>query len=860
LLGVLIAVSAFASLTFHSSAATSATATFLDVCPTPQVQWFSPGKVPLGNSIFTINGTGFVSGAVAKLDGAPLPTTYVSSTQLKATSNVIQSSSGNLTVTNPCSATPSSPRLIEFGLGIVVTISPSTATVPTGANQQFTATVTGTNTTGVYWTVIGGSTRGTITSNGLYKAPASSPGAPVTIRASSAANSERSGTATVTVSGATQTIAVSINPTSATVNTGATQQFTATVTGTANTAVTWQVNNVTGGNSTTGTISTGGLYTAPAAVPANPVTVTAVSQADNTKKATATVGINTPPPVVAISISPTVASLATGATQQFNATVSGTANTAVTWQVNNVTGGDPSNGTITVNGLYTAPVAIPAGGITVTAVSQADPTKKATANVSIVDPQLVTLGRFLDQTTFGPTPSLIAKVKQVGMAGFLNEQFGLPESPLPDPFTATNSANIDAVFANAFTGQDQLRQRVIYAYSEIFVEATFKNYNADMIAPWRRLLSRNAFGNYKTLLKELTNDSSMGQFLDSANSGVFGGAANENYPREVMQLFSLGLYKLNPDGSQQLDATNQPIPTYTQTDVQQLALALTGWTYDNSAHNAGSGNYNYYPGPMLPVSAKHNTTQKTLLGQTIPAGLSPQQELDAVVNILFNHQNVGPFMATRLIRALITSNPSPAYIARITAVFNDNGQGVRGDLKAVINAIIMDQEARNDAPPSNFGRLRTPLQSLLFMSRALNLTPGAASQFNYQLYTMGEAILDAPSVFGHYSPMFRIPKSNGLFGPEFQIYTATEAANRGNFMYQFIYVYPIHPALQPLANIAGNPATLVNTVDNTLLFGRMLPSTRTALLNAIPMQYDNTSRMLAAVYLTVTSGEFLVQR
>lgn len=833
------------------------------IVATPSVQWFSPHPVPLGNTTFTVNGTNFVNGAVVMLEGVAMPTTFVSSTQLKVTSNFTDSGSGNLTVTNPGSPNvTSSPRLLEWGQGIKVTIIPPTATVAPGAKQQFTAIVSATTNKQVYWYVNGGSANGTITSGGLYTAPNVAPASPVTIRAVCAINSERSATATVTVSGSGggQTVSVSISPTSASVQTGTTRQFSATISGSANTAVTWQVNNVTGGNATTGTISTAGLYTAPAAVPASSVVVKAVSQADSSKSASATVTVTAPANPIAISISPTAASLAVGATQQFTATVTGTANTAVTWQVNNVTGGDPANGTISQSGLYTAPQTIPVSGITITAVSQADSTKKASASVSIIDQQLITIGRFLDQTTFGATPALIAKVKQLGMQGFLNEQYSLPESPLPDPFTATSSANIDAVFANAMNGQDQLRQRVMYAFSEIFVEANFKNYNADMLAPWRKLLSRNAFGNYRTLLKELTNDSSMGQFLDSANSGVFGGAANENYPREVMQLFSIGLYKLNLDGSQQLDASNQPIPTYTQTDVQQLALALTGWTYDNATHNAGYGNYNYYPAPMIPLASKHNTSQKTVLGQTIPAGLTPQQELDAVVDILFNHPNVGPFMATRMIRAMVTSNPSPAYIARVAAVFNNNGQGVRGDLKAVVNAIIMDPEARNDAVPSNFGRLRTPVQSVLFMCRALNITPGAASQFNYQLYTMGEAILDAPSVFGHYSPMFRIPKGNGLFGPEFQIYTATEAANRGNFLYQFLYIYPINPALQPYVNIAGSPASLVAALDNALLFGRMLPSTRTALFNAIPMQYDNNARTLTAVYLIVTSGEFLVQR
>ncbi|HQR31679.1 MAG TPA: DUF1800 family protein [Blastocatellia bacterium] len=829
---------------------------------TPVVQWFSPSPVPLGNTTFTVNGSSFVSGAIEYLDGVAMPTTFVSATQLKVTSNFTDSGSGNLTVTNPGSpSATSSPRLLEWGQGIKVTILPSTVTVAPGAKQQFTAVVSATTNKTVYWYVNGGSANGTITSSGLYTAPSVAPATPVTIRAVCAINSERQGTATVTVSGSgTPTVSIGISPTSATVQTSATQQFTATVSGSANTSVTWQVNNVTGGSATTGTITSAGLYTAPATIPASAVVVKAVSQANTTKSASATVTVTAPVNPITVSISPLSASLAVGATQQFTATVGGTANTAVTWQVNNTIGGDAANGTISATGLYTAPQTLPVSSITVTAVSQADATKKASASINIIDAQLIAIGRFLDQTTFGATPALIAKVKQVGMQGFLNEQYGLAESPLPDPFTATGSANVDAMFNNALTGQDQLRQRVMYALSEIFVEATFKNYNADMIAPWRKLLSRNALGNYRTLLKELTNDSSMGQFLDSANSGVFGGAANENYPREVMQLFSIGLYKLNQDGSQQLDVNNQPIPTYTQTDVQQLALALTGWTYDNASHTAGNGNYNYYPAPMIPLSSKHNTSQKTLLGQTIPAGLSPQQELDVVIDILFNHPNVGPFMATRMIRAMVTSNPTPGYISRVAAVFNNNGQGVRGDLKAVVNAIIMDPEARNDNVPSNFGRLRTPLQSLLVMCRALNITPGAASQFNYQLYTMGEAILDAPSVFGHYSPMFRIPKGNGLFGPEFQIYTATEAANRGNFMYQFLYVYPINPALQPYVNIAGSPASLISSLDNALLFGRMLPSTRNALFNAVTMQYDNNARVLAAVYLIVTSGEFLVQR
>lgn len=262
---------------------------------------------------------------------------------------------------------------------------------------------------------------------------------------------------------------------------------------------------------------------------------------------------------------------------------------------------------------------------------------------------------------------------------------------------------------------------------------------------------------------------------------------------------------------------------------------------------------------MIPVPGKHNAAMKTILGQQLAAGQTIQQDLDGAIDIVFNHPNVGPFMATRLIRAFVTSNPSPAYVGRVAAVFNDNGQSVRGDLQAVLRAVIMDQEARDDNPPATFGRLRTPMQHTIAMSRALGLNINGASGFAYLFYNMNEGMLDAPSVFGHYSPTFRIPKSN-LFGPEFQIYSASDAVNRANFFYGMLFnPWPINPSLQPFANLAGNSNALINAVDNALLFGRMSQTTRNAIANALPSQPDNNARALAALYLTVTSGEYLVQ-
>lgn len=741
-------------------------------------------------------------------------------------------------------------------------------------------------------------------------------------------------------------VTVAIDPVNLTLSVGGTRQYSLKLMGTTNTAVTWAINNLPGGNATVGTITSTGFYTAPAVPPPGyTVSIKATSVADPTASATGTITVrnqipyvtsvvpsalplgpfsitvngsrfvsgaqvlwNTTPLVtnyvsqtqltatgnatltgnfnitvanpgpgavsspalpikvsssVVVNVTPASVGLVPGASQQFQAAVSGTANTAVTWRVNGTPGGDPSLGTITQTGLYTAPSAVPtAGVVTVSALSQADNITQGTATVTIQDPLAITYGRFLDQATFGSTPQLMAHVRQVGIPAFIDEQFMTPESPWPSLSTAQRSDAVDAFFGNALNGQDQLRQRLIFALSEIIVIAMNKNTNGNEIVPWLQLLSRNAFGNYRTLLREITLDASMGKYLDMANSfkpGINGGA-NENYAREVMQLFSIGLWKLNPDGSQQLDAMGNPIPTYTQTDVKQMALALTGWTYGNSSNTPPQyPNWNYYPGPMLPILAYHDRTQKTVLGQTLAAYQTNVQDLDGAIDILFNHPNVGPFIATRLIRALVTSNPSPAYIARVAAAFNDDGQGVRGDMKAVIRAILMDQEARDDNPPANFGRLRTAVQQTIAFLRALNMQAGAASGFGYIFYTFGEGMLDAPSVFGHYSPMYRVPKTQ-LFGPEFQIYSPTEAVNRANFLYSWMgSPWPINPALQPFVNVAGNATALINAVDNALLYGRMTPAMRTALTNALPAMTDNYQRTLTVLYLTATSGDYLIQ-
>ena len=479
--------------------------------------------------------------------------------------------------------------------------------------------------------------------------------------------------------------------------------------------------------------------------------------------------------------------------------------------------------------------------------------------------QTLTYARFLEQATFGPTPQSLAYVQQVGLEAFLDDQFSRAESPLPPLNPNDRNALLNAFVGNAAQGEDQLRQRMINALSEIIVISTNKNQQNQQIVPWLAILSRNAFGNYRTLLYEISTDASMGMYLDMVNSArpTAEGGANENYAREVMQLFTIGLHQLNQDGTPVLDTSGNLIPTYTQTDVAQVALAFTGWTYNTSSNppSATLRNFGYYPGPMIPAPAYHETSSKTVLGTVIPANQTVQQDMSSVLDILFNHPNLGPFLATRLIRALVTSNPSPAYVARISAVFADNGQGVRGDLRAVVRAILLDAEARNDNPAGAFGRLRTPMQHVIAMCRALGLTVPAGSTINWNLGQMGEHPLMAPSVFGHYSALFRIPNSGGLYGPEFQIHTPMEAINRANLLHaQWTTPTGTLPAaLQPLADISADPVALTNAVDAALLYGRMPTAMRTAIEQAVAQSATNPMKVRTALYLTIMSGDYLVQ-
>jgi uncharacterized protein (DUF1800 family) len=747
--------------------------------------------------------------------------------------------------------------------------------IEVGASRQLTAYVPLSPNT-VTWTVNGipgGNTAvGTISPSGLYRAPAAVPlQNAVKVRATSTAYPTKYGEATMTV---TQ---VGVHLWSSSPSTVAPGAFTL---------------RLNGSNFTNGVVATfGGVPLATTFVSATELRATGSAGAMQagtqvplvvvqsglgaTTSETVMISVgsgttNPPPPTpgVTVAVSPTSVALAPGATQAFGATVTGSTNTAVAWSVNGIAGGNATVGTISAGGLYTAPAAVPSPTtVTVRATSAASTAASAQPSVTIAAPTSPGTGqgtadlasaRLLEQASFGPTPASIARVKQLGAAGWIDEQLAMPETPIPVPGSDNRAAQ--SQYLNRLSAApDQLRQRVAYALSQVIVVSINKNNYPEQIVPYLQALSRNAFGNYRTLLGEISTSPQMGKYLDIANSNkpTTGGGANENYSRELLQLFTIGLLRLNPDGTPTLNVSGQTIPTYTQAEVQQLALAFTGWTY------AGSGNNNWenFSGPMVPRDVNHDMRAKGFLGCNLPANQTTQQDMTAALDCVFAHPNVGPFLSLRLIRSLVKSNPSPAYVQRVASVFNNNGAGVRGDLKATVRAILMDSEARNDSATATSGRLKDPFFHVLSIARALGGSISATNQAAWSFSRTGQTPLAPPSVFGFYSPLFHTPQSS-LYGPEFQIYTPTEATLRGNFIWELLTNPGVDfpgVSITRFVNLGGDIPALINACDQTFLYGRMSPAMRQSLATAIAAQQDNNNRALTALYLTLLSGQHAVQ-
>jgi uncharacterized protein (DUF1800 family) len=488
--------------------------------------------------------------------------------------------------------------------------------------------------------------------------------------------------------------------------------------------------------------------------------------------------------------------------------------------------------------------------------------------------------RFLDQATWGPTPASIAELRQIGITNWLSAQFALNTSDLPDQpiLTAdgkrnTNLAPVQAAFfQNAVTGQDQLRQRVAFALSEIWVVSAQSGVRqAYAYPPYWRVLRDNAFGNYRDIIKAVTLNPAMGRYLNMANNNKANPgkdtAANENYARELMQLFTLGLDQLNTDGSPMLGQNQLPIPTYDQSVVANMAKVLTGWTYPTaSGATAQRDNAAYFIGQMYAVEHNHDTSQKTIFGNVvIPAGQTAEQDLESLLDGLMQQNTMAPFVSRQLIQHLVTSNPSPGYIQRVSNVFLNDGTGVRGNMQAVITAILMDAEARaNDDPTAavnpSFGHMREPILFLANILRGLNATIGASNAINQYATRMAQNLFNEPSVFSYFSPQYRTEK--GLLGPEFQIYSTATAANRADVANHALYGSTLDGTttvnLSPFMQNATSTDAMLDYISHVFLHHSISPILTQQATDAANAASGTEAKLKAALYVALTSGEYQI--
>jgi uncharacterized protein (DUF1800 family) len=499
--------------------------------------------------------------------------------------------------------------------------------------------------------------------------------------------------------------------------------------------------------------------------------------------------------------------------------------------------------------------------------------------------------RFLEQATFGPTTALIEHVRSIGFQAFLDEQFQAPISSYPtlplypatrDTVSCPNGSACqrdnytmyplqNRFFVNALYGEDQLRQRVAFALHQILVVSGVDITQPSWMAPYLQTLDRHAFGNYRDLLYDITLNPAMGNYLDV--NGNTRTRPNENYAREILQLFSIGTVRLNIDGTPQLDGSGQPIPTYTQETVDNFARVFTGWRF---APAPAPGVPNYVD-PMVPNDPQHDTGTKTLLnGATLPANQNTTKDLNDAIDNIFNDSNLGPFISKQLIQHLVTSNPSPEYVARVASVFNGS-LGARGDLGAVVRAILLDPEARGDVKTaSSYGRLRHPAQLIAgvlraFGARSADGTSASDGYLNPQSSAMGMDVFRPPSVFSYFSPATVVPGTGGLHGPEFGLFSTSTALRRANFVNTIVFSgiavsanapFGTSTDLTPLLPLAASPTDLVDALDDLLLHGSMSIEMHDSIVQAVTAvsSANLLKRARTAVYLILSSSQYQVER
>jgi uncharacterized protein (DUF1800 family) len=644
--------------------------------------------------------------------------------------------------------------------------------------------------------------------------------------------------------------------------------MTATVTGSLQTAVTWSVPY--------GSISTGGVYMVKRMPESQQVTVEATLASNPAITASYLLQIVNPVPAIdgasplQVPVGATTALTLTGAgfVPQTVILVNG-AEVPTTYQ---------SATSVVVQ------VSVAAGAAGNLSLQAANPTPGGgtgsefeEAITTPISPSAA--ARLLDQTTFGPTSGLIQQVAKEGVTAWLQEQFYTPQTTLATNFTPppTYCGDISACVQSdwwqaVLTGDDQLRQRVAFTLSELFVVSD-DTVLGQAVAPYANLLASDAFSNWYTIMNDVTLSPAMGIYLNMLDSVAATGSqiANENYARENMQLFNLGLILLNQDGSPQLDGNGNLQSTYTEDQVQAFARAYTGWTYANPDGSvptlAQIGSTHNYDHAMVPIESWHDETAKSLLNETtLPAGQTAEMDLAGALTNIFQHPNLPPFVSKQLIQHLVTSNPSAGYVSRVAAVFADNGNQVRGDMKAVLTAIFTDPEARagdTDAAVDG-GHLREPMLWMTAVMRGLGYVNVDPNDY-YQMLTNYSAYLDelpygADSVFNFFPPSYVVPGTT-LSGPEFALENTGSVTERltvaDRLVNNNISGFNVDlSATSPLGQTASSPSALVDALGALFMHAQMDPNVRQAIINEISSLTDPAQQVRVAAYLVITSSQY----
>jgi len=540
--------------------------------------------------------------------------------------------------------------------------------------------------------------------------------------------------------------------------------------------------------------------------------------------------------------------------------------------------------------------------------------------------------RFLEQATFGASSMDDYRVRRIGLRAWLADQFTQPYpsstnpypaiplmnvnadtapplgcGPRPDPVTPVYQACIrdhynmyqvqNWFFREAFYGTPQLRHRTAWALAQIWVIAFPDTQQSSHMIEYHQQLSKNAFGNWRTLMNDMTLNPGMGNYLDMMRSTRT--SPNENYPREILQLFNVGLFMLNQDGTLQLDGQNNPVPTYDQTTVNNFTKVFTGWRdcrpadFQASCPDFLTGTQDYKD-PMSLNTTQHDLTAKTLLSypgvtnQNIAAcaGCTQAQiynyayaSLNQALDNIYNHPNVAPFVSKLLIQHMVTSDPSPAYVGRVAAVFNAN-RNSQTQMQEVVKAILLDAEARGDVKTDpRYGKLREPVQLLTNVLRTFNVSNAALTGqsdgvVNGSVAGLGQSVFQAPTVFNYYQPNYVVPGST-ILGPEFGIFTTSTSIGRANLFATYAFnglgvALPDRPNgtrinLTEAQSVSAADTTanqLMDYLNTKMMHGTMSAEMRNAIRPAVvaASATNHLTRAQHAVYLIATSSQYQVQR